>query len=47
MRLYPDALYPRAKDSYHGFRWRKGEHHGEVYKKFQHPLELTRDHDKP
>jgi hypothetical protein len=47
MRLCPDASYPRAKDSYRRLHWRKGEDHGEVYKKFQHPLELARDRGQP
>jgi hypothetical protein len=47
IQLHPDALYPRAKDSYHDFRWRKGEDHSEVYKKFQHPLEVARDQGRP
>jgi hypothetical protein len=41
VRIDPANLYPEYKPSYHRFRWRKGEDHAAVFKKYRDPLKLA------
>jgi hypothetical protein len=41
VRIDPTNLYPEYKPTYHRFRWRKGEDHTTVFKKYRDPLKLA------
>jgi hypothetical protein len=41
VRIDPANLYPEYKPSYRRFRWRKGEDHAAVFKKYHDPLKLA------